>query len=110
MKTNGGVGVLIHDFLTTALVGAEWSASRPGRFIPRNIAPSTLWIGSRVGPRAGLDDVEERKLLTPPGLEPRPLGRPAFSQLLAGINSYNLFCFLGRKVIICKNIRSETFI
>jgi hypothetical protein len=24
----------IHAFLTSALVGGEWSASRPGRFIP----------------------------------------------------------------------------
>jgi hypothetical protein len=30
-----------------------------------------------VDPRAGLDDVEKRKFLTLPGLELRPLGRPA---------------------------------
>jgi hypothetical protein len=30
-----------------------------------------------VGPRAGLDDVEKRKFFTLPGLELRPLGRPA---------------------------------
>jgi hypothetical protein len=35
-----------------------------------------------VGPRAGLDYVEKRKFLTPPGLELRPLGRPASSQSL----------------------------
>jgi hypothetical protein len=29
-----------------------------------------------VVPRAGLDDVEKSKFLTPPGLELRPLGRP----------------------------------
>jgi hypothetical protein len=28
---------------------------------------------------AGLDDLEKRKFLTPPGLELRPLGRPARS-------------------------------
>jgi hypothetical protein len=32
MKANGGVDVKIHIFLTSALVGGEWSASRPGRF------------------------------------------------------------------------------
>jgi hypothetical protein len=32
-----------------------------------------------VYPRAGLDDVEERKFSTLPGLELRPLGRPARS-------------------------------
>jgi hypothetical protein len=31
-------------------------------------------------PRAGLDDVEKIKFLTLPGLEFRPLGRPARSQ------------------------------
>jgi hypothetical protein len=35
-----------------------------------------------VGPRAGLDVVEKRKFLTLPGLEIRPLGRPARSQSL----------------------------
>jgi hypothetical protein len=33
-----------------------------------------------VDPRAGLDDVEKRKFLPLPGLELRPLGRPARSQ------------------------------
>jgi hypothetical protein len=32
--------------------------------------------------RAGLGDMENRKLLTLPGLELRPLGRPARSQSL----------------------------
>jgi hypothetical protein len=31
--------------LTSALDGGEWSASRPGRFIPRERAPGTRWIG-----------------------------------------------------------------
>jgi hypothetical protein len=35
-----------------------------------------------VDPRAGLDDVEKKKFLTQPGLELRPLGRPARSQSL----------------------------
>jgi hypothetical protein len=42
----------------------------------------THWIGGWVDPRAGLDDVEKRKFLTLPGLELRPLGRPARSQSL----------------------------
>jgi hypothetical protein len=44
--------------LASALVGGEWSASRPGRFIPGGKAPVTHWIGRWVGPRAGLDDME----------------------------------------------------
>jgi hypothetical protein len=31
MKSYGGVDVQIHVFLTSALVGGEWSASRPDR-------------------------------------------------------------------------------
>jgi hypothetical protein len=44
--------------LTSALVGGEWSASRLGRFTPRERAPGTHWIGSWVGPSACLDDME----------------------------------------------------
>jgi hypothetical protein len=36
-----------------------------------------------VDPRAGLEDVEKRKFLARPGLELRPLGRPARSQSLS---------------------------
>jgi hypothetical protein len=54
MKMYGGVDVQFHVFLTMALVGGEWSASRPGRF-----TPGTHWIGGWVGPRAGLDNVKK---------------------------------------------------
>jgi hypothetical protein len=70
----------IYVSFTSALVGGEWSASRPGRFTPGERAPNTQWIGGWLGPRAGLDDVDKRKFLTLPGLELRPLGRPARSQ------------------------------
>jgi hypothetical protein len=40
-----------------------------------------------VGPTGSVDDVEKRKYLTLPGLELRPLGRPASSQSL-----YRLSC------------------
>jgi hypothetical protein len=42
---------------------------RPGRFTPWERAPGTHCIGGWVGPRAGLDAVENRKFLTLPGLE-----------------------------------------
>jgi hypothetical protein len=82
MKAYGGVDVKIHIFLTSALAGGEWLASRPGRFTPMERAAGTHWIGGRVDPRAGLDDVEKRKFFTLPGLELQPLGRPARSQSL----------------------------
>jgi hypothetical protein len=63
--------------MTSAPVGGEWSASRPGRLTPEERAPGTHCIGGWVDPRAGLDDINKYKLLTPPGLELRPLGRPA---------------------------------
>jgi hypothetical protein len=56
--------------LEAALVGGEWSASRPGRF-----TPGIQWLGGWVDLGAGLDDLEKRKFLTLPGLELRPLGR-----------------------------------
>jgi hypothetical protein len=40
--------------LTSALVGGEWSTSRPGRF-----TPGTHWIGGWLDLRAGLDDLEK---------------------------------------------------
>jgi hypothetical protein len=53
MKVYGGVDVQIHIFLTSALVGDEWSASRPGSFTPG------------------------KEFMALPGLELWPLGRPA---------------------------------
>jgi hypothetical protein len=50
MKIHRGVDVKIHIFFTFALVGGEWSASRPYRFTPGEEPPV---------PRAGLDDMEK---------------------------------------------------
>jgi hypothetical protein len=84
MKTYGGMHVYIVDqcFLDRGTSWSEWSASRPGRFIPGERAPGTHWIGGWVGPRAGLDFVEKRKFLTLLGLELRIVCRPARSQSL----------------------------
>jgi hypothetical protein len=80
MKVYGGVDVYIHIFLTSALVWGELPTSRHGRFAPGERAPGTRWIWGWVGPRAGLDDMEKRKILTLPGLELRPLCHPACKQ------------------------------
>jgi hypothetical protein len=64
MKTYGGVDVWIHIFLTSALVGGEWSASRTGRFTPGERDHVIHWIEGWVGPNAGLGLVEKRKILT----------------------------------------------
>jgi hypothetical protein len=73
MKAYWGVDIEIRVLFTSALVGSEWSASRHGRFTPREQTPSTHWIG--------LNDVE-RRLLPFLGLEIRTLGRPARIQSL----------------------------
>jgi hypothetical protein len=61
-------------------------------------APGTHWLGDWVGPRTGLDDVEERKSSSLLGLKLLPLGRPAFSQSLhqlqypgSEVPAYNCF-------------------
>jgi hypothetical protein len=59
MKMYGGVDVQIHNFLTSALAGGEWSASRPCRFTPGKEPPGTHFIGGCVDPRADLDDMEK---------------------------------------------------
>jgi hypothetical protein len=64
-----GKGMYRSTFLTSALAGDEWSASRPCRFTPRERAAVTHGIGGWVDPRAGLDDIEKRKFLTLLGLE-----------------------------------------
>jgi hypothetical protein len=52
----------VHAFLTSALDGGEWSASRPCCFTPGKTAPGTHCIGGWVGPKAGLDVMEKSKI------------------------------------------------
>jgi hypothetical protein len=52
MKAYWGVEDSSTYYLTSALDGGDWSASRPGRFTPRERAPGTHWIGGWVSPRA----------------------------------------------------------
>jgi hypothetical protein len=60
IKAYWGAEVLLYAFSTSALDGGEWSASRPGRFTPRERVPGTHWKGGWEGPRAGLDTVMKR--------------------------------------------------
>jgi hypothetical protein len=41
-------------FLTKALYGSYWSASRPGPFIPGQQAPGAHWIGDWLDLRAAV--------------------------------------------------------
>jgi hypothetical protein len=69
MKAYGGMDLMFHLFLISALVGGECSVSCPDPLTSKESAPVSRCIGSRVGPRAGLDGVEKRKFLTLLGLE-----------------------------------------
>jgi hypothetical protein len=82
----GRVDVLIHVFLTSALVVGEWSASRSGCFQPEKKPPGTLWKGRWMGSRAGLNDAERTRIVPLPGLELRPLGSLAYSQSLCRLS------------------------
>jgi len=57
--------VYIHAFLTLALDGGGWLASRPGHF-----TPGTHWIGGWVEPRTG-PEIKKTTSLPLPGIEAR---------------------------------------
>jgi hypothetical protein len=56
-----------YSFLTSALDGGEWSASRPGRALTRGKGPGerTPGTGGWVGLKAGLDTEARGKILCP---------------------------------------------
>jgi hypothetical protein len=90
MKPYWGVEVELHAFLTLALYGGEWSASRPGLFTPRERSPSTHCIG---GPqsRPGVGG-EEKNSQTLPGPEPliiQPIAQRYTTELTYRMKSEN---------------------
>jgi hypothetical protein len=74
-----GSGGIASPFLTSALDGGEWSASRLGRFTSKGRAPNIHCIGGWVGPGAGLDAVELRQTCFCRECNP---GRPAHTPSL----------------------------
>jgi hypothetical protein len=62
MKTYEGVDVSVHVFLTSALVGGEWSDSRSHHFTYEK-TPRTNWLRRWLCPRASLNFVKTRKIL-----------------------------------------------
>jgi hypothetical protein len=65
-----------YSFLTSALHGSEWSASRPG--LERTTG--THWVGGCVGPRDGLDTEARGQILC--ACWESSAGRPVCSQTL----------------------------
>jgi hypothetical protein len=77
----GGVEVLLHTFLTSALDWGEWSASRLGRFFPRERAPGYP-LDRRLGglqSRSGHGGEDKN---FQPLLGPQPPDHPARSPVL----------------------------
>jgi hypothetical protein len=58
-----GSGVIALAFLTSAIDGVEWPPSRPCGLTSGERTLGPHWIWGWVGPRAGLDDVEKRRIL-----------------------------------------------
>jgi hypothetical protein len=74
-----GRGYINPNFLDLG-TGWRWVVNfTPRPLYPRGNSPGAHWIGGWVDLKAGLDDLEKRKFLTLPGLELRPLDRPARS-------------------------------
>jgi hypothetical protein len=61
----GGRKYSSYSFLTSALDGDEWSASRPGCALPLRKTPGTHWIAGWVGLRAGVDRQARGNVLCP---------------------------------------------
>jgi hypothetical protein len=80
--TYRAVSVYIQVFLTSALVGGEWPASRPCRFNPEERACGMHRIGGCVSPREDLGNMGKFKILTLLGLKFHLLCRPTRSQSL----------------------------
>jgi hypothetical protein len=71
MKTYWGSGCIAPRILTSALDVGEWSASRPGRFTPRERDPDTHWIGRLGGPQSrSVRGGEGKNSESLPGLDP----------------------------------------
>jgi hypothetical protein len=78
METCGGSGILAPPFFISLLGGGERSASRPGRFTPRERAPSTHWAGGWVGTKTDPKDRAKIILTTDPEVRVRFPALPDF--------------------------------
>jgi hypothetical protein len=78
-----------YSCLTSALHGGEWSASRPGRALPRGKGPRYPLYRRLGGPQSGLDTEDRGKILCPcRGSNPdRPVVQPVVRHYTAWANS-----------------------
>jgi hypothetical protein len=71
----GGINILIHVFLTSALVGGEWWTSCPGVFTPGGKGPRYPLDRSLDEPQSRSGRAEKKKNIAPTGTPtstPRP--------------------------------------
>jgi hypothetical protein len=66
-ETYAGVDVETRVFFTSALIGSQWSGSRPGCFTPEERAPVIHWFGRSVDPHNWLRQRGEKENLTSTG-------------------------------------------
>jgi hypothetical protein len=71
-KSKEGSGGIAQIFLTSALDGGDWPASRHDCFTSREVVSGTHWIGGWLGLRVDLDAVEKREIFPLPRMERRP--------------------------------------
>jgi hypothetical protein len=103
-----GSGSIDPPFLTSALDGGEWSASRPGRYTPGDMAPGTHWIWGWGGSQSRSKRCGEEKILLLPGIDPRPTNSQAvaipteLSRLLLCFLVFRLNIYRILKCVKCK--------
>jgi hypothetical protein len=66
MKTYGALEEWLHAFITSALDGGQWPASRHRRFNPRCKKPKYPWPAGWVGSRGSLGAVVNKKIISLP--------------------------------------------
>jgi hypothetical protein len=94
IKTRDAVHVQLHIFLTSALDGGEWSASRPGRCTPGKRAPRYPFDRKLGGPQNRAGRHGEEKSPTPTGTRTSTL-RLFIPQPVAILTAvYDLFPYL----------------
>jgi len=94
--------------ITSALDGGEWSISYPSCFLT-GTDPSAHWKGGSVGPRACLDNIVKRKILTLADIEPwivKPVALPLNWLLYLSFTKQQLL-EKNRHTVLCLPVESS---
>jgi hypothetical protein len=91
----------LYAFLTSAIYGGEWSASRLGRFTPGERHPRTPWLGDRMAPESIWTLWRREKLSVP--AENRT---PVVQSVSTSMNSHEDY---WRMLIVTHLVNSQPF-